>query len=147
MIDFGLSKHFDLGQTHTEMVGTPYTCAPEIIRGTYDEKCDLWSIGVITYLLLSGETPFGGLDGENMLFQPTDVWANVSAEGKAFVKKLLQADPKKRPTAKDAQKDEWIQVWAKKARTLSVSTVSPDDACAYRAFPLLHCRMPRKEES
>jgi serine/threonine protein kinase len=98
----------------------------EIIRGTYDEKCDLWSIGVITYLLLSGETPFGGLDGENMLlvrqnimraqvtFKPTDVWANVSPAGKAFVKKLLQADPDKRPTAKDAQKDEWIQVWAKK---------------------------------
>jgi calcium-dependent protein kinase len=128
MIDFGLSKHFDLGQKHTEMVGTPYTVAPEIIRGVYAESCDLWSIGVITYLLLSGETPFGGLDGENMLlvrqnimraqltFQPPDVWAGISKDGRAFVQKLLQADSAKRPTAKQAQKDEWIQVWAKKVR-------------------------------
>ena len=105
MIDFGLSKHFEYGQSITGKVGTPYTVAPEIIRGNYDEKCDIWSLGVITYLLLSGETPFGGLDGENMLtvkqsilrahvsFEPYEVWENVSTEGKAFVKRLLQAEP------------------------------------------------------
>jgi len=77
-------------------------------------------------LLLSGETPFGGLDGENLLvvkenimraqvfFKPSDVWAHVSQEAKTFVKRLLQADPKRRPTARQAQKDPWIQVWAKK---------------------------------
>ena len=37
-----------------EAVGTPYTVAPEVIRGSYDERCDVWAIGVITYLLLSG---------------------------------------------------------------------------------------------
>jgi len=128
MIDFGLSKHFELGQRHTEKVGTPYTVAPEIIRGTYDEKSDIWSLGVITYLLLSGETPFGGLDGENLLsvkesilraqvfFEPEDVWENVSPEGRCFVKRLLHPDPEKRPTARDAQRDLWIQVWAKKVR-------------------------------
>ena len=52
MIDFGLSKHFLDGETQTEQVGTPYTCAPEILRGSYDEKSDIWAIGVITYLLL-----------------------------------------------------------------------------------------------
>jgi calcium-dependent protein kinase len=156
MIDFGLSKHFDLGQTHTEMVGTPYTVAPEILRGTYDEKCDCWAIGVITYLLLSGETPFGGLDGENMLivrqniiraqvtFKPADVWANVSAEGKAFVKKMLQADPKKRPSAKEAQKDEWIQVWAKKVSIRCVASQCIDGFLT--ETPCLF-RIPRKEES
>jgi calcium-dependent protein kinase len=107
-------------------VGTPYTVAPEIIRGTYDEKSDLWSIGIITYLLLSGETPFGGLDGENILevkenimrakvvFEPADVWSNVSDEAKEFVKILLDVDSTKRPTGKEAQKHPWIQVWAKK---------------------------------
>lgn len=67
MIDFGLSKHFKVGESHCERVGTPYTLAPEIIRGTYDEKCDVWSLGVITYLLLCGDSPFGGLDGESLL--------------------------------------------------------------------------------
>jgi calcium-dependent protein kinase len=110
----------------TLSVGTPYTVAPEIIRGTYDEKSDLWSIGIITYLLLSGETPFGGLDGENLLevkqnimnaklvFEPADVWSNVSDEAKEFVKTLLNPDSTKRPTGKEAQKCPWIQVYAKK---------------------------------
>jgi calcium-dependent protein kinase len=83
-------------------------------------------VGVITFLLLSGETPFGGLDGENLLlvkenimrarvlFEPLDIWEHVSTDGKAFVTRLLQADPKKRPTARQVQKDQWIQVWAKK---------------------------------
>ena len=52
MIDFGLSKHFDMGEVQHEQVGTPYTCAPEILKGSYDEKSDIWSLGVITYLLL-----------------------------------------------------------------------------------------------
>ena len=126
MIDFGLSKHFELGQHHHEKVGTPYTVAPEIIQGPYDEKSDIWALGVITYLLLSGETPFGGLDGENLgqvkeniiraqvLFEPPEIWEHVSEHGKGFVKLLLQADPKKRPTAKQVQRSDWIQIWAKK---------------------------------
>lgn len=126
MIDFGLSKHFELGQSLHDKVGTPYTVAPEIIQGAYDEKCDVWAVGVITYLLLSGETPFGGLDGESLLmvrenimrgelvFEPADVWAQVSEDGKGFVRRLLHADPKKRPTAREIQRDRWLQVWAKK---------------------------------
>lgn len=42
MIDFGLSKHFEIGQPLNDKVGTPYTVAPEIIEGSYDEKCDMW---------------------------------------------------------------------------------------------------------
>ena len=45
MIDFGLSKHFTFGEVHSESVGTPYTVAPEVIRGRYDERCDVWAIG------------------------------------------------------------------------------------------------------
>jgi hypothetical protein len=63
LIDFGLSKHFTHGQQHNDAVGTPYTVAPEVLRGSYDEKCDVWAIGVITYLLLSGDPPFGGCGG------------------------------------------------------------------------------------
>ena len=85
----------------------------------------LKALGVITYLLLSGETPFGGLDGESLLlvkanimrgevsFEPRDIWEMVSAEGIAFVKTLLNLDSKKRPTAKEMQRCTWIQVCAK----------------------------------
>ena len=48
LIDFGLSKHFEHGEVQREAVGTPYTVAPEVLRGRYDEKCDVWAVGVIT---------------------------------------------------------------------------------------------------
>jgi calcium-dependent protein kinase len=121
-IDFGLSKHFksDEALLH-DVVGTPYTVAPEIIRGSYNAKADIWSIGVITYLLLSGESPFGGVyeDDEmasvrdNILhsrlpFQPKEIWDEISPEAKRFVTRLLSKDPARRPTAREAQQDEWL---------------------------------------
>ena len=145
MIDFGLSKHFEVGQSLSDKVGTPYTVAPEIIRGSYDEKSDMWSLGVITYLLLSGETPFGGLDGESLLlvkdnilrakvtFEPAATWQNVSDEGKAFIKMLLDPDPRNRPTARETQLSEWIQVWAKKDAQEGVQ-LSKDTVHALVAF-------------
>lgn len=62
VIDFGLAKNFDpadqvLLQSKT---GTPYYMAPEVLEGQYDEACDMWSIGVITYCLLAGYPPFNG---------------------------------------------------------------------------------------
>ena len=121
MIDFGLSKHFETGQHHHEAVGTPYTAAPEIFRGDYDEKVDVWALGVIAYLILSGETPFGGLDGENkkevasrilraqLHFEPRGLWAGVSSSAKCFVQRLLNPDPEQRPTAKQVHQDPWVQ--------------------------------------
>jgi calcium-dependent protein kinase len=127
MIDFGLSKHFTYkGEVQHECVGTPYTVAPEVIRGSYNEKCDMWALGVITYLLLCGEAPFGGIDGEplqsvrnrilegNVVFEPADLWEHVSDTGKKFVKRLLNSDVSMRPTAKQAQFDHWIQIYGKK---------------------------------
>jgi calcium-dependent protein kinase len=127
MIDFGLGKHFTFaGEIQHECVGTPYTVAPEILRAEYDEKVDIWALGVITYLLLSGETPFGGVDGEsltsvrknilegNVEFKPEELWKHVSDSGKKFVTCLLNPDTTKRPTAKQAQLDPWIQIYGKR---------------------------------
>jgi len=120
LIDFGLSKHFEKGQHLNDAVGTPYTVAPEIIREDYDEKVDIWALGVIAYLLLSGETPFGGLDGEEadevanrisqckLSFEPSCIWNDVSDTAKAFVRSMLALDSEQRPDAKQILKDPWI---------------------------------------
>lgn len=138
MIDFGLSKHFTHpGELQNETVGTPYTVAPEIINGQYDEKVDVWAMGVITYLLLSGETPFGGVDGESLHsvrdqilkgcieFEPKDIWDHVSDDAKAFIKRLLEPKVSKRPTARDAQRDPWLLTYGKKDAE-NGNNLSPD---------------------
>lgn len=137
MIDFGLSKHFQYGEVHHEAVGTPYTVAPEVIKGQYDERCDVWAIGVITYLLLSGDPPFGGCGGPESLFQvrsnilqgkfefePADVWEHVSHEAMDFIRMLLVTDPNLRPTAKQCQKSPWLKEWANKETKHSDSRLS-----------------------
>jgi calcium-dependent protein kinase len=58
VIDFGLSKIFGDEQTMQTKIGTPYYVSPEILEGTYDKGCDMWSIGVITYIMLCGYPPF-----------------------------------------------------------------------------------------
>ena len=60
VIDFGTSHHYAGNSDMTQMYGTPYYIAPEILSGSYNEKCDMWSIGVILYIMLSGRPPFGG---------------------------------------------------------------------------------------
>ena len=67
LVDFGSSQVLTKGQMLKERVGTPYYMAPEILAGSYNEKCDIWSCGVILFLLLSGETPFDGATDADIL--------------------------------------------------------------------------------
>lgn len=139
MIDFGLSKHFKFGEVQHEAVGTPYTVAPEVIRGCYDERCDVWAIGVITFLLLSGDPPFGGCGGpeslmqvrENILrgkfeFEPEEVWEHVSQEAQNFIEALLVTDPNRRPTAREVQKTTWLRQWASRERKHEDPKLNPN---------------------
>lgn len=74
LIDFGLSKRFgvpDGGTPKVKMntiVGTPYYVAPEVLKGNYDFKCDIWSLGIILYILLCGYPPFEG-DNHKEIFK------------------------------------------------------------------------------
>eukprot|EP00501_MAST-03F_sp_TOSAG23-6_P001301 GSMAST32.ASY1.ANO1.1349.1 assembled CDS len=98
------------------VVGTSYYIAPEVLDHEYTSACDLWSIGVITYMLLSGNPPFPGETdseiisnvriGEYTMFSP--VWGKVSDDGKDFINKLLVKDPSKRLTARQALNHKWI---------------------------------------
>jgi calcium-dependent protein kinase len=118
MIDFGFSKKVtSMDKTRmSQVVGTSYYIAPEVLDHDYTAACDLWSLGVITYMLLSGSPPFGGDDdgeimenvrtGEYTMHQP--VWANVSEDAKDFINSLLVMNADDRMTAKDALKHRWI---------------------------------------
>lgn len=116
LIDFGLSQYFKPKEVMHNSVGTPYYVAPEVLEGNYDAKCDVWSIGVIAFMLLSGTPPFyGRSDADTLnavrlgrwhfdeyLFKP------VSADAKDFITKCLTRKPILRPTAADALKHRWF---------------------------------------
>ena len=67
VIDFGAALFIPPDAHISEMLGTPYYIAPEVLLGKYDEKCDIWSIGVILYILLSGTAPFNGSSDDDIM--------------------------------------------------------------------------------
>ena len=117
VIDFGTSHHYD-GTSHVmhQMYGTPYYIAPEVLQGNYTEKCDLWSIGVILYIMLCGSPPFGGCDAKVIAKVKIGTWefsgaawANISDEAKDLVKCLIKVKVSDRLSAVDALKHPWIE--------------------------------------
>jgi len=115
--DFGLSKDFGEEQLQTSC-GTPDYVAPEVLLSEpYDMSVDIWSIGVITYVLLCGFPPFWG-EGQKELFEnimngnydfPDPEWTEVSQEAKDFIKHILVVDPQKRFSAEQCLEDAWIK--------------------------------------
>lgn len=69
LIDFGYSRRFEMGQEVKlrALVGSPIYVAPEVIKGSYGLKCDVWSIGIVLHLLLCGIPPFNDNDNEELL--------------------------------------------------------------------------------
>lgn len=91
LIDFGLSSVAEDDMPMTHACGTLYYVAPEVLRRSYDKKCDLWSLGVLTYILLDGRPPFSGRDDRatyTLIRQgrygfPANRWSHISDEARA----------------------------------------------------------------
>jgi calcium-dependent protein kinase len=116
LIDFGLARKYDNNEKLSTVLGTPYYIAPEVLKGSYNNKCDIWSIGAMTYIMLSGDLPFDG-STSNEIFNKivhndisftSDKWKIISHEAQDFIKECLIKDPEKRMTAKDAIKHKWF---------------------------------------
>lgn len=116
LIDFGFSRVID-GQSMTAKLGSCYYVAPEILnQPEYDWRCDLWSLGVVAYMLLTGSPPFWGNNNSEVFekiksYSPDlsdEAWLNTSPAAKDFVMKLLHRDPRDRPSAQEMVKHAWL---------------------------------------
>jgi serine/threonine protein kinase len=117
IIDFGLARKHNANEAPmSNTTGTPYYIAPEVLRKRYDRACDMWSLGVIAYVLLCGYPPFNGRDDyaihEAILTGwycfPRQEWGGASGEVLDFIRRLLETDPRKRMTAEQALMHPWI---------------------------------------
>ncbi|XP_040254749.1 calcium-dependent protein kinase 18 isoform X2 [Aegilops tauschii subsp. strangulata] len=115
--DFGLSDFITPGKQFRDIVGSAYYVAPEVLKRKSGPESDVWSIGVITYILLCGRRPFwdkteDGIFKEVLKNKPDfrrKPWANITPSAKDFVQKLLVKDPRARLTAAQALSHEWVR--------------------------------------
>ncbi|KAJ7967428.1 CDPK-related kinase [Quillaja saponaria] len=116
-IDFGLSDFVKPDERLNDIVGSAYYVAPEVLHRCYSTEADVWSVGVIAYILLCGSRPFWART-ESGIFKAVlkavpsfdePPWPFLSLEAKDFVKRLLNKDPRKRLTAAQALSHPWIR--------------------------------------
>ncbi len=118
IIDWGTARFFNKlkNKKMNKISGTPYYIAPEVLFEKYDELCDVWSCGVIMYILLCGYPPFNGETDNEILAKiktgkftfPEEEWSSVSYESKDLIKCMLEFDPKKRYSASKCLGHNWL---------------------------------------
>jgi len=129
--DWGSATFFKPGQRFTNIVGQTYYIAPEVLRRSYGKSCDVWSAGVILYILLSGTPPFKADTKEgtfdlikkgrfNLIGAP---WDQISSQAKALLKRLLVVDPKHRITAAEALAHPWLKKAGEAPDTILPDTI------------------------
>ncbi|XP_042520551.1 calcium-dependent protein kinase 2-like [Macadamia integrifolia] len=115
--DFGLSVFIEEGRVYRDIVGSAYYVAPEVLRRSYGKEIDIWSAGVILYILLSGVPPFWA-ETEKEIFDAIlkgDIdfdsapWPSISSGGKDLIRRMLTQDPKKRITSAQILEHPWLR--------------------------------------
>lgn len=119
IIDFGTSSMISPNEKLTKKTGTSFYIAPEVLYGKYNEKCDVWSCGIIMYILLCGGPPFNG-NNNNEIFQAIleeqlvfkgEVWRQISEEAMKLIKQMLEKKPEKRPSAHEILNSNWLKLY------------------------------------
>ncbi|KAK8954293.1 Calcium-dependent protein kinase isoform 2 [Platanthera zijinensis] len=115
--DFGLSVFIEEGKIYRDIVGSAYYVAPEVLRRSYGKEIDIWSAGIILYILLSGVPPFWA-ETEKGIFDAilkgeidfdSAPWPSISRSAKDLVRKMLTQDPRKRITSAQVLEHPWIR--------------------------------------
>jgi calcium-dependent protein kinase len=117
IIDWGGARYFQKNKKMTTISGTPYYIAPEVLNEVYDEKCDIWSCGVILYILLCGYPPFNGESDADIMKSvkkgifdfPKEEWDAISKDAKSLIQSMLKYDPKNRFSAKECLASPWFK--------------------------------------
>lgn len=130
--DFGLSVFIEEGKVYREIVGSAYYVAPEVLKRRYGKEIDIWSAGVILYILLSGVPPFWAetekgifdaiLEGE--IDFESSPWPSVSQNAKDLVRRMLTQDPKKRITSAQVLDHPWIKEGGASDRPIDSAVLS-----------------------
>ncbi|KAK7314956.1 hypothetical protein VNO77_33488 [Canavalia gladiata] len=117
LADFGLATYIKPGQSLHGLVGSPFYIAPEVLAGAYNQAADVWSAGVILYILLSGMPPFWGKT-KSRIFEavkaaslrfPPEPWDHISESAKDLIKGMLCTDPSRRLTAQEVLDHCWME--------------------------------------
>lgn len=127
LIDFGLSKDFKDNEYMKTGVGTIIMMAPQVFTGRYTPKGDVWSVGVLAYMLLSNQLAFFGKTRRHVINKimkgkynfEGKRWGLASTEAKAFVSTLLQVNESERPSARDALNHSWTKKYGKWITSIS----------------------------
>ena len=128
--DFGTSLRFKRGEIQNEIVGSIYYIAPEVLRKKYDAKCDIWSCGVIMYILLTGYPPFSGKDNQTIMNKILDGKYNTARLNKRckacidLIDNLLETDIDLRIRADVALKHKWFDIY--KSREIRTDIEDPN---------------------
>jgi len=122
IIDWGCAQTIKTTKHKKQADGTAYYIAPEVLKGEYNEKCDIWACGVIFYILLCGYPPFNGETDDEIYLEvlkgkfqfPEEDWSEVSDEAKELIKKMLTKDINKRISALESMQDPWFKKFEEK---------------------------------